>query len=72
MRVQVNMALLLYVAVNLENGDVQQEVLLPNKYFGEGLTVVNDSLVQLTWQNNIGFVYDKETFGLLGNFSYSY
>ena len=57
--------------VNLENGGVQQEVLLPNQYFGEGLTVVNGSLVQLTWQNNIGFIYDKETFGLLGNFSYS-
>ncbi len=57
--------------VNLENGIVQHEVLLPNQYFGEGLTVVNDSLVQLTWREKIGFIYDKETFGLLGNFSYS-
>jgi glutamine cyclotransferase len=57
--------------VNLENGVVQKEVLLPNQYFGEGLTVVNGSLVQLTWQNNSGFIYDKETFGLLSNFSYS-
>jgi glutaminyl-peptide cyclotransferase len=57
--------------INLETGNVQQQVLLPNQYFGEGLTVVNGSLVQLTWQNNIGFIYDKETFGLLGNFSYS-
>ncbi len=56
--------------VNLENGTVQKEFLLPNQYFGEGLTVFNDSLVQLTWQNKIGFVYNKETFGLLGNFSY--
>ena len=57
--------------VNLENGTVQQEFLFPNHYFGEGLTVVNDSLVQLTWQNKTGFVYNKETFGLLGNFSYA-
>jgi glutamine cyclotransferase len=57
--------------VNLENGVVEQEVLLPNKYFGEGLTVVNESLVQLTWREKIGFIYDKETFSLLGNFSYS-
>lgn len=57
--------------VNLENGMVQQEVMLPNQYFGEGLTVVNDSLVQLTWQSNIGFIYDKQTFRLRGNFSYS-
>ena len=57
--------------VNLEDGVVQQEVLLPKQYFGEGLTIVNGSLIQLTWQNKIGFIYDKETFGLLGNFSYS-
>ena len=57
--------------VNLENGSVQQEVLLPSQYFGEGLTAVNNSLIQLTWQNNIGFIYDKDTFGLLGNFSYA-
>lgn len=56
--------------VALDNGSVLQEVLLPADYFGEGLTVVNGSLVQLTWQNNTGFVYDK-TFGLVGNFSYS-
>ncbi|HEX7482051.1 MAG TPA: glutaminyl-peptide cyclotransferase [Candidatus Bathyarchaeia archaeon] len=57
--------------VNLEDGVVQHEVLLPKQYFGEGLTIVNGSLVQLTWQNKIGFIYDKETFGSLGNFSYS-
>jgi glutamine cyclotransferase len=57
--------------VNLENGTVQQEFLLPSQYFGEGLTAINDSLIQLTWQEKIGFVYDKQTFGLLGNFSFS-
>jgi len=57
--------------VNLEDGVVQHEVLLSKQYFGEGLTAINGSLVQLTWQNKIGFVYDKETFDLLGNFSYS-
>jgi len=57
--------------VDLESGNVLQKVSLPEEYFGEGLAVVNDSLVQLTWQNNIGFVYNKSTFSLLGNFSYS-
>ena len=56
--------------VNLETGEVQQEILLSSEYFGEGLTVVDDELIQLTWQSNIGFIYDKETFGLQGNFSY--
>ena len=56
--------------VNLENGAVQKEFVLPNQYFAEGLTIVDSSLVQLTWQENIGFIYDKEMFSLLGNFSY--
>jgi len=57
--------------VDLESGVVQQEVSLPAEFFGEGLTVVNNSLVQLTWQNHVGFVYDKVTFDLRGNFTYS-
>ena len=57
--------------VDLESGVVQQEISLPAEFFGEGLTVVNDSLVQLTWQNHVGFVYDKVTFDLQGNFTYS-
>jgi glutaminyl-peptide cyclotransferase len=57
--------------VNFEDGVVQKEVTLPSQYFGEGLAIVNDSLVQLTWENEIGFIYDKQTFNLQGNFSYS-
>jgi glutamine cyclotransferase len=56
--------------VDLESGNVLQKVSLSEEYFGEGLAVVNDSLVQLTWQNHIGFIYDKSAFSLLGNFSY--
>jgi glutaminyl-peptide cyclotransferase len=56
--------------VNLETGSVTKQYSLPELYFGEGLTVVNDSLIQLTWQNNVGFVYDKQTFAVKGNFSY--
>jgi glutamine cyclotransferase len=55
--------------VNLEDGCILQQYNIPN-YFCEGLTLVNDTLVQLTWQNQIGFIYNKETFTLLGNFSY--
>jgi glutamine cyclotransferase len=57
--------------VDLESGVVQQKVNLPVEFFGEGITVVNDSLVQLTWQNHVGFVYDKVTFDLRSNFTYS-
>jgi len=57
--------------IDLESGVVEQEVILPAEFFGEGLTVVNNSLIQLTWQNHIGFIYDKVTFDLRGNFTYS-
>src|SRR3989304_5533407 len=55
--------------VRLSDGAILQQYDLPSNYFGEGIAVVGDKIVHLTWQNNIGFVYDKETFDLLGNFS---
>jgi glutamine cyclotransferase len=56
--------------VDLETGTVQQQVNLSSVFFGEGLTVIGDSLIQLTWQNNEGFVYNKETFEVQSIFSY--
>jgi glutaminyl-peptide cyclotransferase len=57
--------------VRLSDGEVLQQINLPSSYFGEGIAVVDDKIVQLTWQNNIGFVYNKATFELVGNFSYA-
>jgi glutaminyl-peptide cyclotransferase len=57
--------------VDLESGSVDQSIRLSSSYFGEGITTVNDSLVQLTWQTHIGFVYDKETFALEKEFTYT-
>lgn len=31
-------------------------------YFGEGMTIVGDKIVMLTWKNKIGYVFDKKTF----------
>jgi len=56
--------------VDLESGRVLQEYRLPDVYFGEGVTVYKDTLVQLTWRSNIGFVYDKNSFDLLKTFTY--
>jgi len=56
--------------VDLTTGAVLQEYTLPAQYFGEGIAVVNNTLIQLTWESNIGFIYDKTTFALLGNFTY--
>jgi len=57
--------------VDLETGDVLQIYELPSNLFGEGITVFDDKIIQLTWQSQIGFVYDKSSFDLLQNFSYS-
>jgi glutamine cyclotransferase len=56
--------------VDLETGGVTQKITLANQYYGEGLALVDDLLVQLTWKEHTGFVYDASTFGLRGNFSY--
>ncbi len=56
---------------NLTSGEVVQEIELSSQFFGEGIALVNDTIIQLTWQSHIGFIYNKETFELLGNFSYS-
>jgi glutamine cyclotransferase len=55
---------------NLTTGNVLQEYTLPSQYFGEGIAIVNNTILQLTWQSRIGFIYDKNTFDLLGNFTY--
>jgi len=55
---------------DLESGNVLKRERLPRKYFGEGITVFRDKIIQLTWQSQTGFVYDKSTFRLLREFTY--
>ena len=44
--------------VDLASGKVKKQHKLADKFFGEGLTVLKDTLYQLTWQNHVVFVYD--------------
>jgi glutamine cyclotransferase len=57
--------------VKLETGKILQLFPLPNQFFGEGITIFDDKLIQLTWRSNKGFVYDKHSFDLLQEFYYS-
>ncbi len=57
--------------IDLETGDILQMKPLPNGFFGEGITVSSDKIIQLTWKSQKGFVYDKQSFDLLEEFSYS-
>lgn len=56
--------------VALETGAVLRSQPLDDQYYGEGIVVFGDRIIQLTWQENTGFVYDRSTFTLLETFSY--
>jgi len=57
--------------VDLETGEVLRIHYLPDVYFGEGITVWDDTIVQLTLSARTGFVYDAATFELLRDFTYT-
>ena len=60
--------------VNPEDGTVIKQVNLPKNYFAEGIAAHNHHtrprIIQLTWRENRGFVYDLESFTLQETFSY--
>ena len=57
--------------VDYKTGDVLKNIDLKNGYFGEGLTVLDDKIYQLTWQADTGFIYDVNTFEKLNIFRYN-
>lgn len=57
--------------VEIKTGKVLQKADLDEKYFGEGMTIVNNKIIWLTWQNNKGFVYDLNSFKQISEFSYN-
>jgi glutaminyl-peptide cyclotransferase len=56
--------------VDLSSGSVKQQVSVPTPYFAEGLADVGNRLFQLTWQHGRVFLYDKSTFGRVGELAY--
>ncbi|HWQ20457.1 MAG TPA: glutaminyl-peptide cyclotransferase [Methanotrichaceae archaeon] len=56
--------------VDLDTGKVLQQRNLSAMYFGEGVTVWKDVLIQLTWRSGIGFTYNESSFDPIGNFAY--
>lgn len=61
----------LFGIVDLETGKIDAKVELDRtKYFGEGIVFLNDKIFQLTYTNQIGFIYDSKTYKKLGQFSF--
>ena len=56
--------------VELETGKVLQKRDVPPPHFGEGITVWKDEIIELTWQTNVAFVYDRKTFEPRRTFKY--
>jgi len=56
--------------VDLKTGRVLKIRSLNPRYFGEGITVFGNRIIQLTYRSRVGFVYDKNSFRLIKEFSY--
>lgn len=56
--------------VDYRTGEILKETKLSDIYFGEGITILNNRIYQLTWEENVGFIYDLHTLEKTGQFSY--
>jgi glutamine cyclotransferase len=56
--------------VKLETGQVLEHRPIANQFFGEGITNWGRTLVQLTWQSGLGFVYDRASLEIKQQFRY--
>ena len=56
--------------VDIESGEVIQSVDIAPELFGEGITIWEDRVIQITWRSQVAFVYDKVTLEQIGQFSY--
>lgn len=57
--------------VDPQTGVVEMSVNVPDQYFAEGLELVGDTLVQLTWQEETALLYNVDTFEVQGTFTYT-
>ncbi len=56
--------------VDYKTGKVLKQIDLDNTIFGEGMTILNGKIYQLTWQSGIGYVYDLKSFEKIDTFQY--
>src|SRR5580765_2145123 len=56
--------------VKIETGEVLQKRMLPPQYFGEGIIIWKDRILEMTYKSEVGFIYDLATFAPKGEFKY--
>ncbi|WP_309612875.1 glutaminyl-peptide cyclotransferase [Flavobacterium sp.] len=59
-----------FAKIDYKTGKVYKKVDIDQQYFGEGITVINNKIYQLTWQNETGFIYDVNTLKKLKTFTF--
>lgn len=59
------------MTINPENGKILKSTKLAPSYFGEGITIANNKIYQITWTSGVGFTYDTETLTETSSFNYS-
>ncbi|MCK5442172.1 MAG: glutaminyl-peptide cyclotransferase [Maribacter sp.] len=57
--------------LDFKTGKVLKQIDLDNAHFGEGITILNDKVYQLTWQSGVGFVYGLNDFKKIDSFQYN-
>ncbi len=58
--------------VALKSGSASKKLTMPDNEFGEGITILNNKIYQLTWTNHLVHVYDLKTFKKLQEFEWPY
>jgi glutaminyl-peptide cyclotransferase len=56
--------------VEVQTGKILKKVDVPEPYFAEGIALLNNKVYQLTWQHQLGFIYDPQNFQKVGEFKY--
>ncbi|MHC4266463.1 MAG: glutaminyl-peptide cyclotransferase [Planctomycetota bacterium] len=56
--------------IELKTGNALKIHKLSDKFYGEGMTIYGKTIIQLTWRENIGFIFDLNSFDLLKTFTY--
>jgi glutamine cyclotransferase len=58
--------------VDITTGTQDKKIILDKKYFGEGMTILNNKIYQLTYKHHIGFVYNYKTFAKIKEFNFNH
>jgi glutaminyl-peptide cyclotransferase len=56
--------------VEVKTGKILKKVDIPAQYFAEGITLVGNKIIMLTYQEGVGFIFDKNTLAKIGEFPY--